>query len=181
MNRRKLKNRGTACCFRKESVFLSCAKYRKHNFVSSGYCWETVSGVFIPSYGNTENSLQRHFSSTRTGRCVRSRQLSSKHKKFRREQRNASAYRYIVNLHLSDSPKEQSRPERYLSYMHRGDTYKKRISSVRQPGILFPRKQDIQLSRFPDIPCFYPAFASLLAIWLNNEPVQAIDVIVYGM
>jgi hypothetical protein len=65
--------------------------------------------------------------------------------------------------------------------MHRGDTYKKRISSVRQPGILFPRKQDIQLSRFPDIPCFYPAFASLLAIWLNNEPVQAIDVIVYGM
>ena len=76
MNRRKLKNRGTACCFRKESVFLSCAKYRKHNFVSSGYCWETVSGVFIPSYGNTENSLQRHFSSTRTGRCVRSRQLS---------------------------------------------------------------------------------------------------------
>ena len=133
MNRRKLKNRGTACCFRKESVFLSCAKYRKHNFVSSGYCWETVSGVFIPSYGNTENSLQRHFSSTRTGRCVRSRQLSSKHKKFRREQRNASAYRYI------------------------------------------------QLSRFPDIPCFYPAFASLLAIWLNNEPVQAIDVIVYGM
>uniref|UniRef100_UPI00307CC949 hypothetical protein n=1 Tax=Alistipes shahii TaxID=328814 RepID=UPI00307CC949 len=59
--------------------------------------------------------------------------------------------------------------------------YKKRISSVRQPGILFPRKQDIQLSRFPDIPCFYPAFASLLAIWLNNEPVQAIDVIVYGM
>ena len=24
-------------------------------------------------------------------------------------------------------------------------------------------------------------FASLLAIWLNNEPVQAIDVIVYGM
>ena len=100
MNRRKLKNRGTACCFRKESVFLSCAKYRKHNFVSSGYCWETVSGVFIPSYGNTENSLQRHFSSTRTGRCVRSRQLSSKHKKFRREQRNASAYRYIVNFHL---------------------------------------------------------------------------------
>ena len=97
---RKLKNRGTACCFRKESVFLSCAKYRKHNFVSSGYCWETVSGVFIPSYGNTENSLQRHFSSTRTGRCVRSRQLSSKHKKFRREQRNASAYRYIVNFHL---------------------------------------------------------------------------------
>ena len=57
--------------------------------------------------------------------------------------------------------------------MHRGDTYKKRISSARQPGILFPRKQDIQLSRFPDIPCFYPAFASLLAIWLNNEPVQA--------
>ena len=53
--------------------------------------------------------------------------------------------------------------------------------SARQPGILFPRKQDIQLSRFPDIPCFYPAFASLLAIWLNNEPVQAIDVIVYGM
>ena len=55
MNRRKLKNRGTACCFRKESVFLSCAKYRKHNFVSSGYCWETVSGVFIPSYGNKFN------------------------------------------------------------------------------------------------------------------------------
>ena len=33
MNRRKLKNRGHGLlAFRKESVFLSCAKYRKHNF-----------------------------------------------------------------------------------------------------------------------------------------------------
>lgn len=65
--------------------------------------------------------------------------------------------------------------------MHRGGTYKKTNFERGAAGHFTPPKTGHTTFPFSGYSMFYPAFASLFAIWLNNEPAQTVDVIVYGM